>query len=169
VTGPITVEIEKEEFIPSTIIITDAGNANIDINQKLNPLPKVNDADKATGNLQDSIALNKNLEQVFEAQRLVRVGRTDEAMDLLEKVNNNYPQLASIHEMKGGIYYLQKSYAQAQDEYKKVISMIPENVIAQQMLKKIELQIAKNSTAGQAGGPPAPTDQPVKQAPEAKQ
>ncbi len=184
VSGAIYIEIEKENYQPATILVTDTGSSSLEVSQELKPLAKdassAQNKDKdskdsknnqngkdgtspdgAASTVLNSLDLNKGLEDLFEAQRLARVGRLEDALKLLDDVGKGYPQLAAVHEMKGGIFYLQKDYKRALDEYKKTVSLNLDNVTAQQMIKRLESQLSAS------GAKPTPTPTPT-QTPEVK-
>lgn len=158
VSGAIYIEIEKENYQPATILVTDTGSSTLEVSQELKPISKGSisaqnnrdkDAKEGAGSegstvstALNSVDLNKGLEDLFEAQRLARVGRLEDALKLLDDVGKGYPRLAAVHEMKGGIFYLQKDYKRALDEYKKTVSLNLDNVTAQQMIKRLESQLS---------------------------
>ena len=61
---------------------------------------------------------NHAVDDLFEAQRLVRVQRQEEALVVLRNLRNQTPDLSAIYEIEGGIYFLQKKYTDALDSYR---------------------------------------------------
>lgn len=162
--GALIMEIEKPDYITSTIVLPEVIGATLEISQELKPIPKTaledekakeqeREKQRELEKQKETASLNKSLEQLFEAQRLARVGRLDDALKSLDEVQKVSPQLSSIHEMRGGIFYLQKDYNKALDEYRKAALLNSENPSVQQMIKKLEGQgggaaSANNSTTG---------------------
>lgn len=144
--GALYIEIEKGDFLPATVLVTEVGGGSLEISQELKPIPKTAAAEA------NSSSLNKGLELLFEAQRLARVGRLDDALKMLDDVGKELPQLAPVHEMRGGIFYLQKEFNKALDEYRKVLVLHSENASAQQMIKRLEGQVSGATAATPTSG-----------------
>ncbi len=167
--GALIMEIEKPDYITTTIVLPEVIGATLEISQELKPIPKTaieeEKAKEAAREKQrelekktETANLNKSLEQLFEAQRLARVGRLDDALKSLDEVQKVSPQISSIHEMRGGIFYLQKDFNKALDEYRKAALLNTENPSVNQMIKKLEGQGGGNATSNSSTPGNSPTE-----------
>ena len=73
------------------------------------------------------------MDRIFEAQRLVRASRLDDALKLIEAVQKDAPELSAVYEIEGGIYYLQKKPQESLDSYQTSIRFNPKNMEAIRM------------------------------------
>jgi len=71
-TGPIMVEFRKDGYLSSRSMVTDLVPADIAITAQL----------QRSSGLENIEALNGVVDRLFEAQRLVRAGRLDDALKL---------------------------------------------------------------------------------------
>jgi tetratricopeptide (TPR) repeat protein len=121
--GPVYFEFRKEGHASAKTLVTDLSAQELLISQELAP---------ATG-LESMERLNAVLDRVFECQRLARAGRLDDALRRLKELEAEAPQLAAVYELEGGIYYLQKKYAEAYDAYGLAAKHNPGNPEPQRM------------------------------------
>lgn len=151
--GPLYIEIEKADYIPSTILVTEVGSGSIEISRELKPLQKkeasAEGQNSKEANQEKLLSLNKGLEQLFEAQRLARVGRLDDALKTLDEAGKLLPQVSPIYEMRGGIYYIQKDYRKALDEYQKALVVNEDNPSTIKMIQRLNGQLGIQSNTSQ--------------------
>ncbi len=122
-TGPIMVEFRKDGYLSSRSMVTDLVPADIAITAQL----------QRSSGLENIEALNGVVDRLFEAQRLVRAGRLDDALKLAGQVERDAPELSAVYEIQGGIYYLQKKPREALDAYQVSIRYNPKNAEAIRM------------------------------------
>lgn len=138
--GSLMLDVELENYQSTSVLIAEAGNSESEISLQLKPMA----ADKKAEN--DSAKINKNLDQLFEAQRLARIGRHDDALKILDEISKEFPQWASVPEMRGGIFLLQKNYVKALDEYKKSVALNTDNTSSQAIIKNLEKRVGIKAT-----------------------
>ncbi len=126
--GPLLVEFFKEGYLQKSVLITDMSSKNINLKVTLDAL---------TG-LDDPAEMNSQIETLFEAQRLVRVRRYEEALKLVEKIKAKIPTLSSPYELEGGIYYISRRFPESLDAYRKAVKLNPRSVEAVRMRDMLE-------------------------------
>ena len=144
-TGAVVLEFRKDGYVTSRSMITDLVPADISITAQLN---------RSTG-LENIEALNGVVDRLFEAQRLVRAGRLEDALKLADGVEKDAPELSAVYEIQGGIYYLQKKPKQALDAYQSSIRFNPKNTEALRMRNYLMAQLGITAPSS------APTPPPV--------
>jgi len=122
--GPVYVEFVKEGYFKYRVYITELSNMSTNLSVELEP---------KTG-LEDQEVLNSVIESMFESQRLAKAKRYDHALEELDHLQQKAPFLASIYEMKGGIYYIKQQYRAAYDNYQKAIKFNPKSADARRMV-----------------------------------
>ena len=135
--GPVVIEFRKDGFIASKSMVTDLAPADVTVSAELQ---------RSTG-LEDIEALNKVIDRLFESQRLVRAGRLDDAMKLIEAIQKDAPELSALYEIQGGIFYLQKKPEKALDSYQTSIRFNPKNVEAVRMRNYLMSSLGVNTNA----------------------
>jgi tetratricopeptide (TPR) repeat protein len=135
--GPVSIEFKKEGYSPQKAFITDLGIRDLTLQFQLDPLSGLEDLDR----------LNRVVDQLFESQRLVRVGRQEEALVSLKAAEKELPHLAASYELEGGIYYLQKKYREALDAYSLASSYHPKNPQTLQMKNYLEKSLGVQRTS----------------------
>ncbi|MES2964469.1 MAG: tetratricopeptide repeat protein [Bdellovibrionota bacterium] len=136
--GPVFVELTKSGYQPQTIMVTEYANIELDIHQDLVPI---------TG-MGDSRTINDAVNRLFEAQRLAKLNRLDEAITTLDAAEQLVPQLSATYEIRGGIRYLQKKYAESLDDYSKALQLDPKNSEAQRMQETLQNLLNKSRGGG---------------------
>ena len=126
--GPVLLEFRKEGFQTTTTLVTELSSQDLNINMEMTP----------SAGLEDMQGLNTLIETLFECQRLVKVHRYDEALARLKEIERKAPQISTIYEMEGGIYYLQRKYQDALDAYRLAVRYNPKNVEALRMRGLLE-------------------------------
>jgi len=132
VTGPVQFEFRKEGYTPFKIFVTDITSSDITLNPEL----------ARVGGIEDLDVVNRVVDELFEAQRLARVGRYDEALERVKFVQKETPQLSAAFEIEGAIYYLKKDFKRSLDAYRTAEKRNPKAAEATQMKKLIEREIA---------------------------
>jgi tetratricopeptide (TPR) repeat protein len=123
-TGPVVLEFRKDGYDSKEVVLTEVDIADLVVSADLTP----------RNGLADQQTINWVIETMFECQRLVRVKRLDEALSQLNDVQRLAPQIAAVHEMKGGIYYMQRKFADALDSYSTAVKYNPKNGEALRMV-----------------------------------
>lgn len=126
--GPVLVEFRKEGFQTNTVLVTELSSQDLNINAEL----------VALGGLEDLERVNYLIDSLFECQRLVKVQRYEEALTRLKELEKAAPQVSTIYELQGGIYYLQQKYRDALDAYRLAVRYYPKNVEALRMRNMLE-------------------------------
>jgi tetratricopeptide (TPR) repeat protein len=122
------IVVEKEGYIPQSIVMTDLLKSDATINVNLEPIQ----------DLMRYRALDKSMADLFEAQRLIRANQYDEALELLKKIEEKEKNLSIVAEIIGSTYYLKKDLKAALVYYKKAYRLNPENKDAYTMKAYIE-------------------------------
>ena len=148
--GPVMIEFRKDGYLSSKSIVTDLASSEISLTAQLQ---------RSTG-LENIESLNAVVDRLFEAQRLVRAGRLEDSLKLIESVQKDAPELSALYEIEGGIYYLQKKLQQALDAYQTSIRFNPKNMEAIRMRNYLVSQLGINLTPST---PAVPSD-PAKKA-----
>jgi tetratricopeptide (TPR) repeat protein len=111
------VVIEKNGYESQSLLISDLLKSDLELS--INLIPK------------DDVILyrklDKTMNDLFEAQRLMRGGQYDEAVTLLKTVETDQPKLSIIPELIGSAFYLKKDNKGSLSWYEKAYRMNPEN------------------------------------------
>jgi tetratricopeptide (TPR) repeat protein len=126
--GPIYLEFRKEGYRTASTIVTELSFIDLNLTMEMTP----------ESGMEDPSIVNALIDTMFESQRLVRVKRYDEALNLLGEVKKKAPQVSAIYELEGGIYYLQQKYQDALDSYRLAVKYNPRNAEALRMKNSIE-------------------------------
>jgi tetratricopeptide (TPR) repeat protein len=121
--GPLMLAIEKPGYRNENILVTEFSQIDLKIHQNLKPIDSLDDFQK----------INSAIDHLFEAQRLTRQNRFENALKQLDLVSAEFPQIAATYEIRGGIHYLQKKYQEALEDFDHLISMTPNNAEAHSM------------------------------------
>jgi len=135
--GPVAVELRKSGFSTERTLITELSAVDLTLAVELKPV---------TG-LESHEAVNALMDELFEGQRLARAGRYDAALAKLGEVETRAPFVAAVHELKGGVFYLQKRYKDALDSYRKAAQYNPSNAEAVRMRNLLERSEPAGETA----------------------
>lgn len=147
--GPILVEFRKEGFQNTSTMVTELSSQDLNINAEL--VPQVG--------LEDLQRINSIIETMFECQRLVKVGRYEEALTKLKVLEKEAPQISITYELQGGVYYLQRKYSDSLDAYRLAIRYNPRNAEALRMRDMLEKKFGIERI------PAAVSEQPQEQPP----
>lgn len=151
--GPVYLEIRKDGFRSSELLITEVMGLNTTVTRQLEAV-KVEEPKEQT---KDAPDVGPLVDELFEAQRLIRVGRLDEALKSLEQIRTKNPSLAAVYEMQGGVYYLQHKASEALDAYRLAKKFNPGNADSVRMVAILESGL---------GVKPAAAAQPNAEAPK---
>ena len=135
--GPLLVEFHKQGYAKRAVLVTDLATQNIDLKVTLDAL----------SGLDDPAEMNAQIETLFEAQRLVRVRRYDEAMKLIGKIKSKVPTLSAPYELEGGVYYISRRFPEALDAYRKAVKLNPRSVEAVRMRDMLEQSLGVSAPA----------------------
>ena len=134
----LSLEIRKEGFVPKSLVITDPhSSSDIKIttslrklDEQLRELLKSEVSRDDDGNLTHIPIKGVNLlmDEIFEAQRLIRVSRFSDARQKLNSIQEQNPNLSIVYELRGGLFYLQKDYVSALDDYTEAVKYNPNNL-----------------------------------------
>ncbi len=111
------VYIEKEGYESQSILLSDLLKSDIELS--INLVPKEN--------ILLYRKLDKSINDIMEAQRLLRSQQYDEAVALLKKVEVDQPNFSIVPEIIGSALYLKKDQKNALAWYEKAYRMNPEN------------------------------------------
>lgn len=127
-TGFIIVVVEKEGYIPQSIVLSDMLKSDLSLNFNLEPVQeftKYKQVDKA-------------INELFEAQRLIRSSQYDDAIEKLKALENSEKSLSIIPELIASTYYLKKDMTNALAWYRKAYRVNPDNKDAFMMKSYLE-------------------------------
>lgn len=143
VDGSFGLEARSEGYLPHSALVTEVPqNADVNVFLNLKAEPKLGENKEA----EETARLNLVMDQLFETQRLVKVGRYDDALSQLSRLQEKNPSLSAIFEMQGGVYYMQKDYPKALDSYEKAVRLNPSNLEVASMKKYLEKFVSKGTT-----------------------
>lgn len=117
------VIIEKVGYESQSILLSDLLKSDIELSLNLVPKEDILHFRK----------LDKSINDIFEAQRLIRAEEYDDALSLLKNLENDQPKLSIIPEMIASAYYLKKQPKTSLVWYEKAYRMNPENKDSFQM------------------------------------
>ncbi len=154
----IVVETRKLGYLPKSVLVTDVDSlSDIKLNLEMSSIesflagkdPSMSDAQKAILveiSEKQTMETNKMVDEIFEAQRLVQVGRLGDAEAKLKLIEKEFPNLSSIYEIRGGIAIMQKDFPKALDEYQKAARANPDNIEILNVKKYLERKLASGSS-----------------------
>jgi tetratricopeptide (TPR) repeat protein len=116
-TAVFMIEVRKKGYLPYRVTVNDLAKAEMGILVNLEPREDFLKYSK----------IDKNIAELFEAQRLMRAQQYDEAINILRVVGDKEPYLSIVPEFIGSAYYLKKQNRKSLDFYKKAYRINPEN------------------------------------------
>lgn len=144
VEGAFALQTRHEGYEPQMVFVSEVPpNAEMNLFLNLKTLDQ-KALSEGSGNPE---VLNKTLDQLFESQRLVKVGRYDDALIRLDQLAKENPNIAAIYEMQGGVFYIQKNYTKALDSYQKALRLNPENLELVNMKRYLEKYTKKTEAS----------------------
>lgn len=111
------VTIEKEGYESQSILLSDLLKSDIELSISLLPKEDILYFRK----------LDKNVNDIMEAQRLLRSQQYDEAISLLKAIEADQPKLSVVPEIIGSAYYLKKDQRNSLTWFEKAYRVNPEN------------------------------------------
>lgn len=108
---------------------TFARSSNIQVKLKEQINSKQNNSDEA---------LQKVSSQVAYSIELIKNKEYENAERSLLNLQTQFPNVATIHELLGNVYYLRKDLSKAYSSYKKALNLNPNNLDTTRMIQKIE-------------------------------
>lgn len=139
--GPIIVEVQKDDFQPERVLVTEAAA----VDMKLNFAMQLKDPDQGTkgpGNsLDDAQSLNTAIDRLFEVRKFISLESYNEALNHLRYIENTWPYLSATYEMKAGIFFLQRKYKDALAAYALALKYNPQSVASLEMVENLEKQL----------------------------
>ncbi|MCB0420922.1 MAG: hypothetical protein KDD61_07995 [Bdellovibrionales bacterium] len=127
----MVIELTKPGYMSRTVLVPNL-DSGTDFNFRLQLTRQ------ASERAEDIAEKNKLIDDLFESQRLVKVGRYDDAIKLLDKIGEREPQLAAIFEMKAGVSFIKKDYTSSLDLYRQALRLNPGNVESLKMVQYLE-------------------------------
>lgn len=127
-TGFIIIAIEKEGYLPQSIVLSDMLKSDVSLNFNLEPVQEFSKYKQ----------VDKSINELFEAQRMIRASQYDDAIEKLKSLESNEKNLSIIPELIGSTYYLKKDMANALTWYKKAYRVNPDNKDAFMMKSYLE-------------------------------
>jgi tetratricopeptide (TPR) repeat protein len=158
----IVVETRKKGHISKSLVVTDVdSNSDIRLDFKLPTIDAfLTGTDSSLSETQKRILskraekqlieTNQLVDSLFEAQRLVQVGRYQDALTKLEGLEKKHPEVAAIYEIRGGVAYMNKDYIKALDDYRKASRNNPFNLEVINMRNFLEKKVGEDRSP--AGG-----------------
>lgn len=116
-TGFFIITIEKDGFESQSIMLSDLFKSDLDMKISLKPK-------------EDSLLyrkIDKNINEIFESQRLIRAQQYDDAIALLKNVEKEQDSLSVIPEVIASAYYLKKDFQASLVWYEKAYRKNPDN------------------------------------------
>lgn len=144
--GPVILEIHKDEFIVERVLITETSAADMKLDFALRLL----DDEKGHGpgkGLEDAQSLNQAIDRLFEVRKFISLESYSQALGHLKLIEERWPYLSATYEMKAGILFLQKKYRDALAAYALALKYNPTNVSAAQMQESLEKQLGIDGKA----------------------
>jgi tetratricopeptide (TPR) repeat protein len=124
----LVIQIRKEGYKDEEFYITDLEQVDLSITKRMSTIIAWKDA----------TLLNKAIETLFEVRSLSEAKKYDEALALISNLKKDYPNLAAIYELEGGIHVLRGHYASALDSYTKAWDYNPQNGQLQETVRQLE-------------------------------
>lgn len=129
------VEVEKEGFLTQSIALSDLLKSDMEITVNLEPVQEFLKYKN----------IDKSINELFEAQRLVRLQQYDQAIELLKKTEEKEKNISAIPELIGAAYYLKKDLKASLAYYKKAFRLNPDNSDAFQMKAYLEKSLGEEN------------------------
>lgn len=115
--GPIYIELRKSGYKSERILITEMSGVNLTITREL----------QRKSGLDDQKSINDVIDMMFEVKSLVQANQYDKALKLIDVLKSMVPQVSTVYELEGGIYFIQKDYAKALGSYRLAARYNPKN------------------------------------------
>lgn len=136
--GPYYIEARKADFTTKSVLLTQI-LASTDIKLSITLDGQAADSDNSlyTG----KIPLNELIDELFAVQKLAQTKKYAEALEKLESLQKRDPKLSVLHELKGGIFFLEKKWNESFRSYSMAKQYNPNNPDIEQMLERVKMKI----------------------------
>lgn len=138
--GPIIVEVQKDDYIPERVLVTETSSVDMKLNFALRRVESEQGL-SAKNSIDDAQSLNLAIDRLFEVRRFISLESYDEALKHLAYIEQTWPFLSATYELKGGIFFLQKKYRDALAAYSMSLKYNPRSVPSAQMRESLEQQL----------------------------
>lgn len=128
------LEIRKEGHEPYNIMLAPIAKSKVELSFKL----------KIARDIELTKKFDRIANQLFEAQRLTRDKNFDNALKILDEIEQEEKYLSVTNEMKGGIYYLKKDFNTALSYFRKAFFINSDNKDAYSMKIYLEKSLGIN-------------------------
>lgn len=122
------LEIKKEGHEPYNIMLVPIAKSRVELSFKL----------KIARDIELTKKFDRIANQLFEAQRFTRDKNFDQALKILDEIEQEEKYLSVINELKGGVYYLKKDFNTALSYYRKAFFINSDNKDAYSMKTYLE-------------------------------
>lgn len=129
---PFQISVMKEGYATEHVLapattFARSSNIQVKLKEQINAKQSVNDE-----------ILQKVSSQVAYSLELIKNKEYDNAERNLQNLQSQFPNVATIHELLGNVYYLKKDLSRAYSSYKKALALNPNNLDTTRMIQKIE-------------------------------
>lgn len=131
--GLFSIIVEHNLYHPKEIFVTETSSKQMSFDLTLIKLPKVDQA----------YEIDDIVEKFFKCQRYIRVKRYNDCEVVLEKLIEKYPEISTIYEFQGTMYYLKNEKKKAIQAFNTALKYNPENLESVRMLKLINMEFGK--------------------------
>jgi TolA-binding protein len=140
------ISILKEGYAPEHILapattFASSSNVQVKLKEQLNAKQAVNDE-----------VLQKISSQIAYSIELIKNKEYDSAERSLLNLQTQFPNVATIHELLGNVFYLRKDLSKAHGYYRRAAILNPNNLDTTRMIQKIEGIRSDLRSPSSAGG-----------------
>ena len=139
--GPVLVEVQKENFISQKILITESDAVDMKLDFALALSDKEQGLTGPGYTLGDAQDLNSAIDRLFEVRKFINLESYGEALIHLRNIESKWPFLSAVYEMKGGVLFLQKKYRDALAAYGIALKYNPKSVSSANMASTLEAKL----------------------------
>lgn len=132
--APIEVIIQKDGYIPETMVLMDYFDKNLALEMRLEVEQEVREAKK----------IDQIVGGLFECHRLIKAKKFLEAQARVVKLLERYPQVSTLHEFQGSIYYILQEKMKAYDSFSLAVKYNEDNQEAKRMLGILKEELSRN-------------------------
>lgn len=83
-------------------------------------------------------AIDKYSSALFDVQKMIRLKDYNNAINLLNQIEKDFPYFSTVSELKGGVYYLSRQFNSSLESYRKAVELNPKNYDAFRMKNYLE-------------------------------
>ena len=152
--GPVSVEYRSLGYATQRAVITDFTNSDLTLSLELSTQADAEEQDR----------VNRLVDMLFEAQRLARGGRNEEALNRVKEIQKEAPYVAAAYEIEAGIYLIQKKSNESLDAYRRAAKLNPKSLEIANMRQQVEKMVTGGNTGAANPAPaasPAPAANPA--------